>query len=291
MQITEVVSTVYSVLAAVKVGIPVWTAIGVFLAYCYVRSRSGSSNFLRERLWRILGGAGEFTDAGMDARWKRVRDFERYRYSSGIKFKSSEQIVLFESWLKARQVALEELLPHARYYDVEKTDLRDPNLRARKKWTIFYLLLCLCWACFFGMFLASDAQMRVKVTHTYFWVSTTEARAAFTGSWKLTPDSCTGESDDLDSKDKEVICKILTTKEGKEFIENSKQFQSELSAVMIAVSAALFVIMFLSLMRTWDAHHLYNRSRGGENQDFLEDPAEEVGQKGMVKAGTETTSA
>lgn len=261
MQILDAVSTVHSILAMVKMGIPVWTALGVVAACCYIRLRSGSMNFLRERIWRILGGAAEFNDPGMTERWERVRDFEKYRYASGIRFKRRDEITSFEEWLKARRTSLEEMLPFAKHYDVSQMDLRDPDIRKRQRSTAYLSILCLVWIVFFGAFLASDALIRVKASSTHFWVTSTEAHSAFSNAWTLTPESCATAGGNLEPSDKEVICRILTTDEGRIYIEDTMRSQREVGATMIAIGVMTLILMIISLFRAYDAHHFFVRTR------------------------------
>jgi hypothetical protein len=223
--------------------------------------RSGSLNFLRERIWRILGGASEFKDSAMMERWERVRDFEKYRYTSGIKFKCREQITSFENWLETRRTSLEETLPFASYYDLSQMDLRDPDIRKRQRSTAFLSFLCVCWMAFFGVFLMSDALIRVKASNTHFWVNSSEAHSAFSKAWKLNPENCATEVANLDSADKEVICKILTSEVGKQYIEDTMRSQREVGATMIVLGVIALALMIISLFRAYDAHHFFARTR------------------------------
>lgn len=261
MQILDAVSTVHSILAMVKIGIPVWTALGVLAACCYIRVRSGSLNFLRERIWRILGGASDFKNPAMNERWERVSDFQKYRYSSGIKFQRRDQIAGFENWLEARQTSLEEALPFAQYFDLAKMDLRDPDIKKRQRSTAVLSFMCVCWMAFFGLFMGSDALIRVKASNIHFWVNSAEAHSAFSDAWTLTPESCAAEGGNLDASDKEVICKILTTQIGKQYVEDTMRSQREVGATMVVIGMAALLLRVISLLRAYDAHHFFVRTR------------------------------
>ena len=258
----EVVSTVHPLLVLIKDAVPLLAALATLTLYFYVRNRAGSSNFIRERFWTILGGAKDFSNEELKEQWGKVKDYERFRYKSGMRFSSNKKISETLAWLKNHDVGLEELLAVSKYFDCKKVDMKDPGIKNQQRVTLVVAGVFLLWSAFFSvLFYYPSALLTVKKTGTVFWISSESASAWNFHSWELTPESCQIDQSTIDLKDKLIICNLLNDENREKYIEKATRSQRGLGGTMIILGVLGMLIVFFSLLKSIDAHHLYKRTR------------------------------
>ena len=58
----------------------------------YVAYRSGTFNFVINRLWRIYSGGGDFNNEKMNSAWQEVIDVETFRFKTGLNINSKKKV-------------------------------------------------------------------------------------------------------------------------------------------------------------------------------------------------------
>jgi hypothetical protein len=200
------------------------TVILFFLGFIYVRSRAGSGSFFRDRIWRILGGRKEFSDPALNELCSQLRDYEKFNYNTGIKFRSQKKISETLQWLRDHDIGLEEIIRIKSYFNSNKIEISRPLLLGYNvaHWAsiVFFIVAS-------TVFMASSlpaALLTIKKTQTQIWASTTVVTSLNGFDWKVRPEDCGTEKlqkMDLDSHDKEVICELLIKKESVKHLESA----------------------------------------------------------------------
>ncbi len=259
MKSEEVISLVQSIVTIAKEAAPLWSIAGVIIFYLYARSRAGSSGFIRERIWRILGGSKEYQDPEMKEQWKKVRDYERFRFNSGLPLPSNAKIAKTLFWLKNNNVGLEELIPIAKYFDCELIAIKDPHLGRQRAATGILSLIFLAWILFFSAFLAPYALLTVKTSGTTFWMDADSAHAWNLTTWSVTSDACNGQNQYLSPKDNEVVCDLLHDEKREKYVSDAIFEQRGLAGSFVAVGFYCLFIVLRGLGFARKADKLFHR--------------------------------
>lgn len=262
MQLTEVVSTVHLIMEMLNDIKPILISIGVFLAFLLIRIRTGSSSIMLERIWRLLGGARNFKDPVYKEHWSQASDFEKYRYKTGIRFKSRAKIADTMAWLKAHDVGLEELLPLSRFFDPVGIDMRNPKLDKQKQLNILAGLIGLVWTCFCLTFAFYPmAVLTVRASNFSFVATPDDASPVFSSAWHLSPDNCGVSQPGIGVSDQKAICDMLNSGLRTQYIATAVKSQRIGAASLITSCFIVLFGLFLSYLKHIDAHHLYLRTR------------------------------
>lgn len=265
MKSEEVISLVQSIVTIVKDAAPLWSVVGVIIFYLYARSRAGSSSFIRERIWRVLGGSKDYQDPEMKERWKQIRDYERFRFNSGLRLPSNAKIAQTFSWLKLNNVGLEELIPVARYFDCELIALKNPYLSRQRVGAGVLSLIFSAWILFFSIFFVPYALLTVKASGTTFWIDADSAHSWNLRTWHLTSETCNEQHPYISQKDTEVVCDLLRNEKREKYINDAIFEQRGLAGSFVALGFYLVFIVLRGLGIARKADNLFQQINGRNN--------------------------
>lgn len=89
-----------------------------FIAFLlYVYTRAGSMHFLRDRIWRLLGGKSDFLIPDLQKLKLEVREIEHFRFEFGIPANTIQDIEQFEHWISANTISLKDATTAKEYID------------------------------------------------------------------------------------------------------------------------------------------------------------------------------
>lgn len=196
-------------------------AIIMAFIFFYVRARAGSSDFLHDRLWRILGGKKSFHNQEFANELEKVSDHEKFNYKTGIRFPSHRKAEETLSWLRQKDIGLEELIKIRTYFNQKEISIRQPSL---KTYNFFWKLAVTFFIITSLVFLASwppAALLTIKKTGTMIWASEDSVSSLNILDWKITPELCHQKESPINEHDYGVACQILEDQSRKEFLNKS----------------------------------------------------------------------
>lgn len=224
----------------------------LLVAYAYVYTRTGSIGFLQDLVWRIAGGKAQFHNKTLQAEQTRIVDYDRFKYKTGIKFTSYNNICETRTWLRKHNLGIEELMQVRKYFDCHAIALRQPDLHkanCRKKNALTFFVF---GAAAFLILGAPAALLTMKKTDTTFWATETSARAWYLIGWKVSKDECPTPAAKLDEHDRKVLCEIFTEKESREYLKNAMFSQKLLGAATLGLT---LILLFYALAYSRQAEH------------------------------------
>lgn len=225
----------------------------------YARLRAGSSVFIRERIWRILGGRRSFYRKEFQDEWQRLCDLEKFNYSTGIRVSSHDRAIELISWLRERDIHLEELVRVRKYFNSKTFCLRKPCLSTLKAFGATATILLILVTPIFS-FSGSGALLKIKKTDTYLWISDETARALTGPGWVISKQDCEAASPTALEYDKEVSCSALSDEESKTFVRETIRSQQLLASLLFLLSGFFLVFAMRGLSIGKQAAALYERT-------------------------------
>lgn len=119
---------------------------GIFFAIAlllYCIYHAGSTFFLLDRVWILVGGNKEFSDTELNKDWNNVRDLELFRYRYRLPVDKLEQINEISKWRNNYDISLIELRQVSFFYDMGTYKLKRINFERTKKWLLGLICILL----------------------------------------------------------------------------------------------------------------------------------------------------
>lgn len=226
--------------------------------------RAGSVYSLLERLWRLIAGSTDVSDAKLKVFMRDVRDLERFRFMYGLRVESKIELHAMLDWLKTHSIGIADA-QHAKKWINIKTEsviIKPANS--------CFLKIGLIITLSFGVMVASEWLGSSK----YAWLSMKETRTSFLtdgqtvkslmSDWSFNASQCasnqvqslkTGFSD----KEIKILCSSIKTNEMAEFVKSSVEFQKS-AAFSVGLASFLFMlIQFILLHAAQKAVKIYSK--------------------------------
>lgn len=239
--------------------IPVLLLVLLCCGVVYVRARTGSTLFLHERLWCLMGGKVKFESVSLQDVWSKTVEYEGFKFKTGIRFPSYAKIEETLQWLDKNKVGLEELVFVRSYFDSKGIRMRRPCVGC------FILSLVGAGACFIAsiflvfVFSLPAALLTIKDTGTVIWVQQDQNKArSWDGlSWVVDSSSCRESvySSSLSYQDRKVVCEILIEADADEY----------LSRVISQQRIVAYMVFFIFLFSLVFVVRLHNVAKYAEN--------------------------
>lgn len=169
----------------------------VFLAYIY--KRAGSMHFLRDRIWRLMGGKSEFLIPDLQKLKLEERELEHFRFEFGIPASTIEDIELFEKWISKNKISLKDAAAAKGYIDwadYRNLKIKEKSLPFLRTFFRYSGLAALFSAALFFLAATPNYLMASFDDSPFFYVSTKETRFSVFGGDVLDSSSCK-EKDEL----------------------------------------------------------------------------------------------
>lgn len=167
----------------------------VFLLYVY--TRAGSMHFLRDRIWRLMGGKSDFLIPDLQKLKLEARELEHFRFEFGIPANTIRNIELFEKWISDNEIYLKDAAAAKEYIDwadYDNLNIKRKNLTLSRK----------IFASFGFFFLASATSFFLAATPNYlmasfddspfFYISTKETKLSIFGGVAVDSTTCKEEA-------------------------------------------------------------------------------------------------
>lgn len=178
------------------------TSIIVFLnlivlaaGFVYIYRRARSLLFLRDRLWRLLGGKAEFANAKFEQMKREARELEHFRFEFNIPAHSLEQAEAFHGWQSRHRLQLGDVSLARDYIDWRDFNdlkmkftlqqLKRRNIGAMIAAMLIYLAVALSFS------LATSNYVLVSFKDTpFFYVSEQDVKFSPFGQPLLSAQTC-----------------------------------------------------------------------------------------------------
>lgn len=229
--------------------------IALFVSYFYIYTRTGSAGFIHDLVWRIAGGRAQFHNKTLQAEQTRIVDYERFKYKTGIRFTSYNNITDTRAWLREHNVGIEELMQVRKYFNCSDVSLREPNLKKVNNREQLALTFFAAGALVFLLMGMPAALLTVKKTSTMFWATETSVRSWNVFGWKINKEDCPNPEVNLKEHDLTALCEIFTDKGSKEFLREAMFNQKLLGFGTLGLSA---ILLFYALALGRQAAHAAN---------------------------------
>lgn len=238
---------------------PLITGAFILSMLFYARLRAGSSVFIRERVWRILGGRRSFYSKELQDAWQRLCDLEKFNYSTGIRLLSFDRTTELLSWIKEKEIHLEELARIRKHFNSSTFSITNPCL-LRLKAISGAAMALIIFTTFAFAFSGSGALLKVKKTNTYLWVTNETVRALTSPSWVISQMECETTSPSALGHDKDVSCSAFSDEKSKQFVKETILSQQILASFLFIFSGILLISAMRDLTIGKQAAALYERT-------------------------------
>lgn len=149
-----------------------------FLAYVLIKTQS--LHVLRWRIWQLVVGNQEPSDALTKAYIDEQSSLVAFRLFSKLPVRSLSEIAALQDWAHARNTSLHELSGIARFFNVAERciNLSYPVLYRRSNSLAIVVLVFLVVT---GLFMGSAQSINLNVTATdhWYWVGSEQAQAGW----------------------------------------------------------------------------------------------------------------
>lgn len=240
-------------------------SVSVVLSFIVVVSlvlmKAGSANFLRDRLWRTLGGKRFFYEAETQAFHQDIREIEHFRAEFSIKVHDANDIKLVRDWVSKNFIPPSLFIMGIRYIDFRNFE----NIKVPDGALILRLI---GWvgACLFGVFVSIASLIMVstpyaivkfKANDDWFFYGQSHFKLALNGT-KITLEDCKKnpvkvaslpEAEFYNADQLEQLCDGLGgDKEVKEFMDDSRSAQRVLGWPFLLFFAGFSLGSFCRVM-------------------------------------------
>ncbi|HEX8592336.1 MAG TPA: DUF6216 family protein [Pseudomonas sp.] len=241
------------------------TSIIVFLnllllaaGFVYIYRRAKSMLFLRDRLWRLLGGKADFAHEKFERMKREARELEHFRYEFNIPAHSLEQAEAFHEWQSQHRLQLGDVSLAKNYIDwrdfnalkmkVSLRQLRRINVAAMIAAILLYLVVALSFS------LAASNYLMVSFKDTpFFYVSEKDVKFSPFGQPKLSSQTCESPEalqalDDETDFPPQRFSSICEEFGSPRIVEHIKTELSKQRIMLVSLGSMLFVF-FLALVK------------------------------------------
>lgn len=169
-----------------------------FIAFLlYIYTRAGSIHFLRDRVWRIMGGKSDFLIPELQKLKLEARELEHFRFEFGVPAKTIHEIQKFETWVNTNKLSLKDIATareHINWSDYDQLKLKDKNLNTTEKILAFFGITFMTLSALSFLATAPNYLMASFDDSPYFYISTTETKFSMFGEEVININICNDKS-------------------------------------------------------------------------------------------------
>ncbi|MDH0098972.1 DUF6216 family protein [Ectopseudomonas hydrolytica] len=174
-----------------------------FIAFLlYVYTRAGSMHFLRDRIWRLMGGKSDFLIPDLQKLKLEARELEHFRFEFGIPATTIRDIEQFEHWISDNIISLKDAATAKEYIDwsdYNQLRIKEKNFTLLRKLFTYFGIFTLTSAALFFFIAIPNYLMASFEDSPFFYISTKETKFSILGGDTL---------DSLSCKEKEVLSRL-----------------------------------------------------------------------------------
>lgn len=174
-----------------------------FIAFLlYVYTRAGSMHFLRDRIWRLMGGKSDFLIPDLQKLKLEARELEHFRFEFGIPASTIRDIELFERWISDNIISLKDAATAKEYIDwsdYKQLRIKEKNFTILRKLFTYFGIFTLTSAALFFFIAIPNYLMASFEDSPFFYISTKETKFSILGGDTLDSTSC---------KEKEILSRL-----------------------------------------------------------------------------------
>lgn len=157
--------------------------VAAFIAFLlYVYTRAGSMHFLRDRIWRLMGGKSEFLIPDLQKLKLEARELEHFRFEFGIPASTIRDIQPFERWISDHKISLKDAATAKEYIDwtdYSRLNIKRKNLTLIRKTFTYLGILSFTSAALFFFAAIPNHLMASFDDSPFFYISTKETISRF----------------------------------------------------------------------------------------------------------------
>lgn len=227
--------------------------------YGYLRAASGF--FLIERIWRLIGGGKEFSSEFLNQQWSAVKDLESFRFKTGIRLESYEQMLELLQRIKRDDVNIAQLIRGRKYFDANLLVMRNPDLNCWKgRHGIGVLLAATFMVLCTVPMIPNYAVLTMKKSNITFMVREDSAKSFLSNEWVLTPENCIKPTAQPDDEIKQLVCGVFASEADGRYVRNIIVEQRALSGIFLALGFFGFLCSIVGGSRAHAARRVFERT-------------------------------
>jgi len=222
---------------------PILAIILMIILAVWFYVRAGTLHFIYARIWNLIGGKRDIQDGFMKRKWESVIDMEFFRFQTGIKFRSREQLVSSFEFVEKNGMTFGELCRISPYYDPETVNIKELNYKRRGLFSFFLVVVSIALFHSALWFSGKDsALLVVKESGTYFWANG-KIVEKFRGDGYVLDEGACKEKSGKQSGDEVVMCStLLGGEEFKKIINETIQYQKVFGLMLSFLFAAWMMV-------------------------------------------------
>lgn len=226
-----------------------------FIAFLlYVYTRAGSMHFLRDRIWRLMGGKSDFLIPDLQKLKLEARELEHFRFEFGIPASTIRDIEYFEHWISENTISLKDAATAKEYIDwsdYSHLDIKKKNFTFLQKLFTYLGILTLVSAALFFFIAIPNYLMASFEDSPFFYISAKETKFSILGGDTLDRTSCKekealsrlSQENDFPLDRLQTICSAYESEEQTNSLK--KRINEQKSAALgLALFFALLMIYF-----------------------------------------------
>lgn len=258
----EALSVAEQTLELLHSAAPMLALLGTGCLLFFTLNRSGTAHFVRERIWRLLGGNEEIDNTFLAERWREIKDLESLRYKTGIRFANLDDAMQMFKWADELGVSADDLMKSAKYYNPAEQTFANPQQKLKRWEGRVYCAGLLLAAVFGGFLLVTDyALLKVKQTSTRIWTDGETVKPLNRLQWSMTLDDCAKEITFLpDAHDRKVVCELFKP-ETKEYLQQAVTSQKTVAVIFEVLFGVLFGLVMHWQNKVALAQQIYSKSQ------------------------------
>ncbi|WP_071872462.1 DUF6216 family protein [Atopomonas hussainii] len=258
----EALSVAEQTLELLHSAAPMLALLGTGCLLFFTLCRSGTAHFMRERIWRLLGGSEEIDNTFLAERWREIKDLESLRYKTGIRFANLDDAMQMFKWADELGVSADDLMKSAKYYNPSDRSFANPKQKSKALLGMFLVFgLLLAWMLFGFLALTDYALLKVKQTSTRIWTDGETVMPLNRLQWSMTLDDCAKEITFLpDAHDRKVVCELFKP-ETKEYLQQAVTSQKTVAVIFEVLFGVLFGLVMHWQNKVALAQQIYSKSQ------------------------------
>ncbi|MCU1760718.1 DUF6216 family protein [Pseudomonas sp. 14P_8.1_Bac3] len=226
--------------------------------YGYLRAASGF--FLIERIWRLIGGGKEFSSDFLNQQWSAVKDLESFRFKTGIRLDSYEQMLELLERIKRHDINIAQLIRGRKYFDANLLVMRNPDLNSWKGRHGTGLVLAMLLMVLSMIAIIPDyAVLTMKKSDITFMVREDSAKSFLSDDWVLKPENCIRPTVRPDDEIKQLVCGVFASEADGRYVRNIIFEQRALSGIFLTLGFWGFVSMIVAGSKAQAARRVFEQ--------------------------------
>lgn len=232
----------------------------------YFSYRAKSFLFIRDRLWKLIGGKTEFHTKAFEALRKESRELEHFRMEFRVPVETVEDAENFVSWQSTSKIPTNKIALAHRHFDW--SDFSKPRIKTKniKSKAALFIALEVLQVIILGFSLVTATSKYAIVNFPNspaFYLSHNEFKLGLF-STPITAETCTNSgkikeialSANFPQNQALAICTSITTSEDAEKISKVFRIQRSGSIILFSIAVFYFTLLFYELAKLFAAQEI-----------------------------------